>query len=174
MKSLARPAIRPGGREIGPFATAGRVAGGLLVIAVATVPDGVSSSDVVAALAGLPLVAAAVEWPVRAAHQPRAPERLAARHSLSAPGLRTLGLAIAIAIALTFVTPMEAPAIWLSFGVSMLVAALRGQGGCEVVALPNLLFGREDRVACVLYAPLDAVDSRIGYGEAPRASRGAK
>jgi hypothetical protein len=41
----------------------------------------------------------------------------------------------------------------------MLVAAVRGQGGCEVVAPPNLLFGREDRVSCVLYGPLDAVEA---------------
>lgn len=160
MKSLAQLAILPAGREIGPFATAGRVAGGLLFVAVATLPDGVSSWDVVAGLVALPLLAAAVAWLVRLAYRRRAPERLAARHALAGPGLWVLGLVIALATALTFVTPMDAPAIWLFFGVSMLVAAVRGQAGCEVVALPNVLFGREDRVTCVLYGPLDAVDAR--------------
>ncbi len=160
MKSSAQLAIVPAGREIGPLAPAGRVAGGLLLVAVATLPDGISSWDVVAGLIGLPLVAAAVAWLVRLAYQRRAPERLTRRDALSDPGLCVLGLVIAIATALTFVTPIDAPAIWLFFGVSMLVAALRGQGGCEVVALPNVLFAREDRVTCVLYGPLDAVDAR--------------
>ncbi len=173
MKSFAQLAIRPAGREIGALATAARVAGGLLLVAVATLPDGISSWDVVAGLVALPLVAAAVAWLVRLAYQRRAPERLTRRDALSDPGLWVLGLVIAIATALTFVTPIDAPAIWLFFGVSMLVAALRGHAGCEVVALPNVLFGREDRVACVLYGPLDAVEARHRLRASGGASDGA-
>jgi hypothetical protein len=67
---------------------------------------------------------------------------------------------LGIAIALTFVTPANEPAIWIFFGVSMLVAAASGQGGCEVVAVPNALRGRGDRVECVLYGPVDAAEAR--------------
>ena len=160
MKSLAEPAIVAGGREIGPLATAARVVGGLLLVAAATVFDEITVWDAVAALVALPLLTAAVAVLVRAAYRRRAPAQLASRHALSGPGLSVLGVMIGIATALTFVSPVDAPAIWLFFGVSMLVAAVRGQGGCEVVALPNVLFGREDRVSCVLYGPLDAVESR--------------
>ncbi|HEV2059554.1 MAG TPA: hypothetical protein VGR11_09360 [Solirubrobacteraceae bacterium] len=158
--SLAQAVRVVGGREIGPLATAARVAGGLLFVAVATLSDAISAWDIVAALGALPLIAAAVALLVRAAFHGRAPDPVGARHPLSSPGLCVLGLVIAIATALTFITPVDAPAIWLFFGVSMLVAAVRGQGGCEVVALPNLLFGREDRVTCVFYGPVDAVESR--------------
>ena len=159
MKSLAATTTLPGAREIGPLATAARVVGGLLLLAAAAVPDAISAWDVIGGSVVLPLVAAGVAWLVRRAYRRRAPQRLSARHALAGPGLWVLGLVIALATALTFVTAMDAPAIWLFFGVSMLVAAGRGQAGCEVVALPNVLFGREDRVSCVLYGPLDAVES---------------
>ena len=103
----------------------------------------------------LPVIAFTVVAALRM-RQPRG----AAGASLRGQGMVAIALVIAIATALTFVTPVDAPAIWLFFGVSMLVAAVRGQGGCEVVALPNVLFGREDRVSCILYGPLDAVESR--------------
>ena len=174
MKSLAASTTVGGGREIGPLATAGRAAGGLLLLAAAIVPDDISAWDVIGGIVALPLVAAVVAWLVRLAYRRRAPEHLTARHALAGPGLWVLGLVIAIATALTFVTPIDAPAIWLFFGVSMLVAAVRGQGGCEVVALPNVLFGREDRVSCVLYGPLDAVESAHRLRKGARSVEGRR
>ena len=171
MKSLAASTAVAEGREIGPLATAGRVVGGLLLLAAASVPDGIGARDVIGGILALPLVATVVAWLVRLVYGRRAPERLAVRHALDGPGLWVLGLVIAIATALTFVTPLDAPAIYVFFGVSMLLAAVRGQAGCEVLALPNVLFGREDRVSCVLYGPLDSVESRHRLREVPPASR---
>jgi hypothetical protein len=43
---------------------------------------------------------------------------------------------------------------------SMLVAAARGFGGCEALAIPNVLSGRGDQVGCPLFTPIDAAESR--------------
>ena len=42
----------------------------------------------------------------------------------------------------------------LYLSVSLIVAALSSYGGCEVVALPSLLFRRH----CTVYCPLNAID----------------
>ena len=42
----------------------------------------------------------------------------------------------------------------LYLSVSLIVAALSSYGGCEMVALPNLLFRRQ----CTVYCPLNAID----------------
>jgi hypothetical protein len=49
---------------------------------------------------------------------------------------------------------------WSFLGASMLFAALRGYGSCEVLAFPNALTGRGDRVGCVIYTPIDAAEAR--------------
>jgi hypothetical protein len=41
------------------------------------------------------------------------------------------------------------------YGASMLLAALRGYGGCEVLAVPNWLLGRDDQIGCALFWPID-------------------
>jgi hypothetical protein len=65
------------------------------------------------------------------------------------------------AVGATFVTPLDGSVgIWLFIGVSLLVGALRGDAGCEAVAIPNALAGRTDLTGCVIYAPLDAIEAR--------------
>ena len=41
-----------------------------------------------------------------------------------------------------------------------LVAAARGFAGCEVHAIPRVLTGRGDDVACVLHSPVDLWERR--------------
>jgi len=41
----------------------------------------------------------------------------------------------------------------------MLLAALRGYGGCEVLAAPNLLGGRRDQFGCILFTPIDRAEA---------------
>lgn len=43
-------------------------------------------------------------------------------------------------------------------GVSMLVAAARRSGGCEVTAVANAVLGRDDQAGCVLFGPIDAAE----------------
>ena len=48
----------------------------------------------------------------------------------------------------------------LFYGSMALVAALHGNGGCEITVLANWLRGRDDRVGCPIFAPFDALDGR--------------
>jgi hypothetical protein len=47
------------------------------------------------------------------------------------------------------------------YGASMLLAAVRGYAGCEVLALSNWLLRRDDQVGCVVFVPVDAVETRL-------------
>jgi hypothetical protein len=63
---------------------------------------------------------------------------------------------IALGTVLTFVSPVNGVALYTFFGLSMLLAALRGYDGCEVLAVSNLLLRRQDAIWCPLYTPFDA------------------
>ena len=52
-----------------------------------------------------------------------------------------------------------AGAAFLFYGTSMLVAAARRSGGCEVTAIANAVLQRDDQVGCVLFAPVDTADA---------------
>jgi hypothetical protein len=49
------------------------------------------------------------------------------------------------------------------FGSSMLLAAARGYGGCEVLATSNWLLRRDDRVGCLIFDPVDRVEGRLEH-----------
>jgi hypothetical protein len=44
----------------------------------------------------------------------------------------------------------------------MVLAAIRGYEGCEILALPNLVLRRTDAVWCPLYTPIDNAEQRPG------------
>jgi hypothetical protein len=45
-------------------------------------------------------------------------------------------------------------------GVSLLIDALRADSGCEVMALPGLIFGNRTHLACIVFSPVDAMENR--------------
>jgi hypothetical protein len=47
----------------------------------------------------------------------------------------------------------------LFYGTSMILAAWRGIGACEIFAISNWLRGRDDRLGCPLFLPVDALES---------------
>ena len=47
------------------------------------------------------------------------------------------------------------------YGASMLVAALRGYSGCEVLAISNWILIRDDQVGCMVLGPIDAAERRL-------------
>lgn len=49
-------------------------------------------------------------------------------------------------------------------GASMLLAALRGYGGCESLAVSNWLLRRDDQVGCLLLSPIDVLEARRSGG----------
>ncbi len=76
---------------------------------------------------------------------------------LSATGPVGHALNLAVLIPL-FMLPATAGAAFLFYGASMLVAAARRSGGCEVTAISNTLLRRDDQVGCPLFASVDAFD----------------
>ena len=64
-----------------------------------------------------------------------------------------------------YATPWYAPSVGftgdaalLFYGASMMLAAVRGYAGCEVMAVSNWLLRRDDQVGCILFAPADALE----------------
>ncbi len=58
-------------------------------------------------------------------------------------------------------------AVLIFYGLSMLLAAFRGYGGCESLAISNWLLKRDDQLGCLLFSPLDAAE-RTSPGSSPR------
>jgi hypothetical protein len=82
-----------------------------------------------------------------------------------------IGFVVNFAISLIlFIIPLTQVAMLLFYGVSLLLAAMRGYAGCEVLAISNWLLKRDDQVGCVVFSPVDAVEARL-TGKAPADSR---
>jgi hypothetical protein len=149
-------------REIGPVGTAARIVGGLIAIATPIALIGFGWWDAGIALLALPLIATAAAALITSAYRRIAPQALARRDAIcSGPACWLIAVMIGAAAGIDALTPASgevALSVWL--GASMLVAAARGYGGCEVLALPNLMTGRRDQVGCILYTPIDRAEAR--------------
>ena len=55
--------------------------------------------------------------------------------------------------------------------VSLLLAALRADAGCEVMAIPSLVFGRRTHLMCLLFSPLDWLEEKIVAALRPSTAR---
>ncbi|MBA3262399.1 MAG: hypothetical protein H0T69_08030 [Thermoleophilaceae bacterium] len=74
------------------------------------------------------------------------------------PGSHLLNAAVFVAL---FYFPATAGAALIFYGASMLVAATRRSGGCEITAISNALLDRDDQVGCLLFAPVDGAEARL-------------
>lgn len=118
------------------------------------------------------MVAIALHRLVAAGYERYAPRGDAWTHSHTwFINLSVLASVLVIATALTYATPIDAGAIWLFFGISMIVAALRGDAGCEVLAFANATSGHRDSTGCVAFAPIDLVDNRLAGPRTPTGSQ---
>jgi len=98
--------------------------------------------------------------------RPRSRELLARR---DAPPLRAtgpVGHAVNVAVFLAiYGTAWYAPGRCsatrrpIFYGASMLLAAVRGYAGCEVLAVSNLALGRDDQIGCALFLPVDTLET---------------
>lgn len=146
-------------RAIGPAGTAARIVAGLAIAAIMTwvaLTGPVSPVSWLLGLVGFPAVALAGQW-LRARRTP-APLRACG------PLGHAAGAAVIVALLLT---PLYAPPLAVTtnatavfYGISMLVAAVRGYAGCEVLAVSNWLLRRDDQIGCLLFAPIDHLDRR--------------
>jgi hypothetical protein len=154
-------------RQIGSIGTAARVVLGLALLAYGVsggqvmvihgqMRTGFEPLGVAIGLVAFPAVLLAWQW-LRAR---RTPSRLQA----TGPGGTALNMLVFLALLLT---PWYAPplaftsaAALVFYGASMLLAAVRGYGGCEVLALSNWVLGRDDQVGCLVLGPVDLLERR--------------
>jgi hypothetical protein len=46
-------------------------------------------------------------------------------------------------------------------GISLLIAGWRAAPGCELMAIPDLLFGKHTNMPCLIFSPLDWLERRL-------------
>jgi hypothetical protein len=135
-------------RATGPIGTAARIAGGFAAIAIA-IWGGLAWWEVALGLVGITLIFtfghAALAW--------RFPGALRSVDQIGAC------LTAAIVTPLLFIS-YTSDATWLWLGASVLLAAVRGYAGCEVLAISNWLLRREDTVGCLIFTPIDVAEAR--------------
>ncbi|MGH2984163.1 MAG: hypothetical protein ACRDK5_07905 [Solirubrobacterales bacterium] len=147
-RNLTRVELR--GEPIGPAGRLARLGVGLAFIALAVFWRDPDWRDAVIGL----LVAPAALLGLTAWRAQRNPAPLRA----TGPVGHALNLAVIIP---AFLWAPTAGAAFLFYGASMLLAAVRGNGGCEVTALSNAVLGRDDQVGCALFAPVDLAEGAL-------------
>jgi hypothetical protein len=155
---------RERGRKIGIWGTVARVVVGLIcLVSVIShyIHTGLDPASFIPGLVGFPAGLLAWQW-IRARYT-------STRLRATGPVGFTLNCTIFLAL---FLTRWYAPSVsflsdaaLLFYGVSMLLAALRGYAGCEVLALSNWLLHRDDQVGCVLFTPIDTLEGRGAHSE---------
>jgi hypothetical protein len=148
-------------RPIGTWGTAARLLlGGYLVASVVVGSFTGNGTFKPAAwllgLLGFPVLLLA--WQAWRAH--RNPGRLVAVTGL-AGHLLTFGVFLVLYTTTWYAPPIDfvSDAALLFFGSSMLLAAYRGYAGCEVLAISNWLLRRDDQVGCVVFDPVDRLET---------------
>jgi hypothetical protein len=152
-------------RFIGPAGTIARVVAGAVLVSVAVLSPGWWATDeplwfdVFLGLGLFPAVMTAAQW----ARTIFTSERRNA----------TEGMAFCLNIALgagLFALDYTRDAAALFYGSGMLLAAVRGYAGCEVLAISNWLLRRDDQVGCMIFSPIDELEERLS-GQRQRHAR---
>jgi hypothetical protein len=131
-------------RQIGRWGTGARAIVGTAMIAGAAV----IGIDALSALLGLLVLPFAVNAVVALRGRDALPVRL------TGPAGQCLNCAM---IAAAFVVAPVAALLF--YGASMLVAAVRGYGGCELFAVSNWVWRRDDQIACPVFRPVDIAEA---------------
>ena len=149
--------LHRGRRHIGPIGTAARIVVGLGLLGSVTFGhlDGeFRPVPWILGLVGFPVLLLAWQW-LRS-------RRTDVRFQAVGPVAHVLNIGMFLAL---YLTPDYAPALsatsdaaLLFYGASMLLAALRGYAGCEVLAVSNWLLRRDDQVGCLVFAPVDLME----------------
>jgi len=76
------------------------------------------------------------------------------------------GLLVAVYIAGAFGLPVVGHgkgqlAAVMFLGISLVVAGVRAVPGCEVMAIPSLLFGKHTELSCLIFSPLDRLERKL-------------
>src|SRR5215218_3730964 len=150
-------------RRIGPIGTTTRLvaAAGLLYLALF---DGTSWGlewyDVATGLAILP--AAVLVFGVVARRYASGSVRFTGSAGTTANCLLLVALAV---------NPYTAGGAALFYGATLLVAAWRGQPGCEATVVSNVILGRDDQLGCPVFSPIDEAEARLATRNAGRSKQ---
>ena len=157
-------------RHIGPIGTAARVVlglvllldgflGGNFVVNHGQVRTGFEPVGVLLGLVGLPALLLAWQW-LRASRDP-------SRLQETGPSGTAINMVVFLALFLTpwYFRPLSftSDAALVFYGASMWLAAIRGHGGCEVLAISNWLLRRDDQVGCFVLSPVDYLEHRLKH-----------
>src|SRR5215211_2301340 len=141
-------------REIGPVGTAARIVTSLVLLYIvggSTVASwGIDLHDAVIGLVALPALMVALG--------------LVARRYADGPIRFTGRLGIAlnlVVIAALIANDVTGPGATIFYGATMLIAAWRGQAGCEATVVSNLVLGRDDQIGCPTFTPIEEVEARF-------------
>lgn len=77
---------------------------------------------------------------------------------------RRFGAILAVsAVVLVYVLggPLGRVASVAYVGISLVLQGARGDGGCEVMALPGILLGKRTDLICIAFSPIDWVEERV-------------
>ena len=135
--------------------------GGTRTMGPGQVPGGaeIGLRDWAAGLLAFPLLAAGAGTAVAA---PYRRETARARPIGWGGAVAMIVVVLGSATAFTYLTPIDGTGVWIFLAASMLLAAAKGYGGCEVLAFANAVNGRQDSIGCVLYAPIDKTEAMLG------------
>jgi hypothetical protein len=160
-------------RQIGPVGTTARVALGLVLLVF-----GMLGGKIILSHGGLhlewdwaALFLGLVGFPalvlvLQRVRLSRSPSRL----EQTGPLPTTLNILIfALLVSTASIQPIAfvGYAAFVFYGASMLLAAARGYGGCEVLAVSNWLLRRDDQVGCLVLSPLDNFEKQNQQSSAP-------
>jgi hypothetical protein len=156
------------GRQIGPIGTVARVVigflmllygltGGRIEVMHGNFQTGFDALSVAIGVVAFPAVLLTWQW-VRART-----DRI--RFEATGPLATAINIAVFIALVLTprYARPLSftSSAALVFYGASMLLAAARGYGGCEVLAISNWILRRDDQIGCLVLSPIDAYERRL-------------
>lgn len=132
-------------------------AGGRLVIVFigGQLHVGLNLAALILGIVVFPAVLLALQW-IRLR---RDPSRLDATGPV-ATGVNILAFAILIGISFVPQISYVGFAAFVFYGASMLLAAVRGYAGCEVLAVSNWLLHRDDQIGCLVLSPIDGWERR--------------
>jgi multidrug transporter EmrE-like cation transporter len=137
------------GKEIGPVGTMARVVQGQLATHL-------TPTAWILGLIAFPGVALA--WHGWRVHRHPAPFRDTSPLSTALSVALPVGLYLTWWYAPAFSAASDGVLVFL--GLSMVLAALRGYGGCDMLAVSNWLLGRRDQIACAVFTPIDSLEWR--------------
>lgn len=87
-----------------------------------------------------------------------------ARFEASGPFASVINIVILFAFYFTYLyapaIAFMSDAVVIFYGLSMLLAAFRGYGGCESLAISNWLLKRDDQIGCLVFSSIDNAERK--------------